>query len=85
MLPNETNSPYQLKLLVRQRFIRSHALRLITPQPDHLIAMSIAPSRTMACDFHKVRPEIALGLELYTQIVGDQTGPLSFLPLGVEE
>lgn len=39
----------------------------------------------MACDFHKVRPEIALGLELYTQIVGDQTGPLSFLPLGVEE
>ena len=47
--------------------------------------MSIAPSRTMACDFRKVRPEIALGLEQYPQTVGDRTGQLSFLPPGVEQ
>ena len=39
----------------------------------------------MACDSHMIPPEIALGLEQYPQIVGDRTGQLSFLPLGVEQ
>lgn len=47
--------------------------------------MPIALSRTMACDFHTVPPESALGLEQYPQIVGDRTGQLSFLPLGMEQ
>ena len=68
-----------------------HKMHTIARPPiDHTstrspIPMSIAPSRTMACDFHKVRPEIALGLEQSPQIVGDRTGQLSFLLLGVEQ
>lgn len=47
--------------------------------------MPIAPSRTMAFDFHTAPPGIALGLEQYPQIVADQTGQPRFRSLGVEQ
>lgn len=46
--------------------------------------MPIALNRTMACDFHKAPPEIALGLEQCPQIVADRVGWPSFRALEVE-
>ena len=46
--------------------------------------MPIALNRTMACDFHKAPPDIALELEQYPQIVADRAGQPSFRALEVE-